>query len=52
MYDKIVASERPMRTYTIIGGINGVGKSSITGVLKEQTTDLELLLMSTKLPQN
>lgn len=24
-----------MRTYTIIGGVNGVGKSSFTGVLKE-----------------
>ena len=29
-----------MRTYTIIGGVNGVGKSSFTGVLKEQCTDL------------
>ena len=25
-----------MRTYTIIGGVNGVGKSSFTGVLKEE----------------
>ena len=29
-----------MRTYTIIGGVNGVGKSSFTGVLKERCTDL------------
>ena len=28
-----------MRTYTIIGGVNGVGKSSVTGVLKERCTD-------------
>ena len=29
-----------MKTYTIIGGVNGTGKSSLTGVLKTQTTDL------------
>lgn len=29
-----------MRTYTIIGGLNGVGKSSFTGVLKERCEDL------------
>lgn len=29
-----------MRTYTIIGGVNGTGKSSLTGVLRTQTTDL------------
>ena len=29
-----------MKTYTIIGGVNGVGKSSFTGVLKERSTDL------------
>lgn len=29
-----------MRTYTIIGSVNGVGKSSFTGVLKERCTDL------------
>ncbi len=29
-----------MKLYTIIGGINGVGKSSFTGVLKGQRTDL------------
>ena len=26
-----------MKTYTIIGGVNGVGKSSLTGVLKANT---------------
>jgi len=29
-----------MKIYTIIGGMDGVGKSSFTGVLKSQTTDL------------
>ena len=29
-----------MKTYTIIGGVNGVGKSSLTGVLKAQRNDL------------
>ena len=29
-----------MKIYTIIGGVNSVGKSSFTGVLKSQTTDL------------
>ena len=27
-----------MKTYTIIGGVNGVGKSSFTGVLNENAT--------------
>lgn len=29
-----------MKLYTIIGGVNGVGKSGFTGVLKERSTDL------------
>jgi predicted ABC-type ATPase len=29
-----------MKTYTIIGGVNGVGKSSPTGALRAQTTAL------------
>lgn len=33
-----------MKTYTIIGGVNGVGKSSFTGVLKERTTDLGTII--------
>ena len=33
-----------MRTYTIIGGVNGVGKSSFTGVLKERCTDLGTII--------
>lgn len=33
-----------MKIYTIIGGVNGVGKSSFTGVLKERSTDLGYII--------
>lgn len=33
-----------MKIYTIVGGVNGVGKSSFTGVLKERTTDLGVII--------
>jgi len=33
-----------MRVYTIIGGVNGVGKSSFTGVLKESRKDLGIII--------
>lgn len=33
-----------MKTYTIIAGVNGVGKSSFTGVLKEQISDLGIII--------
>ena len=33
-----------MKIYTIIGGVNGVGKSSFTGVLKECSTDLGIIV--------
>lgn len=33
-----------MKTYTIIGGVNGTGKSSLTGVLKSQTTGLGVII--------
>ena len=33
-----------MRTYTIIGGVNGVGRSSFTGILKERCTDLGTII--------
>lgn len=33
-----------MKVYTIIGGVNGVGKSSFTGVLKEQSTNLGIIV--------
>lgn len=29
-----------MKTYTIIGGVNGTGKSSLTDILKVETLDL------------
>ena len=38
-----------MKIYTIIGGINGTGKSSFTGVLKTQTTDLGVIIDVDKL---
>ena len=33
-----------MKLYTIIGGVNGVGKSSFTGGLKSRTTDLGVIV--------
>lgn len=33
-----------MKIYTIIGGVNGVGKSSFTGILKEQRSNLGILI--------
>lgn len=33
-----------MKTYTIIGGVNGVGKSSLTGVLRAEMTDLGIII--------
>jgi len=33
-----------MKTYTIIGGVNGSGKSSLTGVLKNQLRDLGVIV--------
>ena len=33
-----------MKVYTIIGGVNSTGKSSLTGVLKTQTTDLGIII--------
>ena len=33
-----------MKTYTIIGGVNGVGKSSFTGVFKEFASDLGVII--------
>lgn len=33
-----------MRVYTIIGGVDGVGKSSFTGVLKERCADLGIIV--------
>ncbi len=33
-----------MKAYTIIGGVNGTGKSSLTGVLKAQRADLGTII--------
>lgn len=33
-----------MKIYTIIGGVNGTGKSSLTGALKAQTSDLGIII--------
>lgn len=33
-----------MKIYTIIAGVNGTGKSSLTGVLKNQMTDLGIVI--------
>lgn len=33
-----------MKTFTIIGGVNGAGKSSLTGVLKGQLKDLGIII--------
>ena len=38
-----------MKTYTIIGGVNGTGKSSLTGVLKAETKDLGTIIDVDKL---
>jgi predicted ABC-type ATPase len=38
-----------MKTYTIIAGVNGVGKSSLSGVLKAERTDLGYIIDIDKL---
>ncbi|MBE6728085.1 MAG: hypothetical protein E7562_05515 [Ruminococcaceae bacterium] len=38
-----------MKIYTIIGGVNGTGKSSLTGVLKAETKDLGTIIDVDKL---
>lgn len=38
-----------MKTYTIIGGVNGTGKSSLTGVLKAEKKDLGKIIDVDKL---
>ena len=38
-----------MKIYTIIGGINGAGKSSLTGVLRAETNDLGTVIDVDKL---
>ncbi len=38
-----------MKIYTIIGGVNGVGKSSLTGVLTAQRNDLGVIIDTDKI---
>lgn len=38
-----------MKIYTIIGGVNGVGKSSLTGVLVRKTDDLGIIIDTNKI---
>lgn len=38
-----------MKTYTIIAGVNGAGKSSLTGVLRQETNDLGVIVDVDKL---
>ena len=38
-----------MKTYTIIGGVNGTGKSSLTGVLRTQLKDLGTIIVVDKI---
>ena len=33
-----------MKIYTIVGGVNGVGKSSLSGVLRHQLPDMGLII--------
>jgi len=44
--DERMRKDKPMmlKVYTIIGGVNGTGKSSFTGALKTQTTDLGVII--------
>ena len=38
-----------MKLYTIIGGVNGAGKSSLTGVLAAENTDLGIIIDTDKI---
>lgn len=38
-----------MKLYTIIGGVNGVGKSSLSGVLSAENTDLGIIIDTDKI---
>ena len=33
-----------MKQYTIVGGVNGVGKSSLSGVLRHQLPDMGVII--------
>ncbi|MBO6301477.1 MAG: hypothetical protein J6N15_03460 [Ruminiclostridium sp.] len=38
-----------MKIYTIIGGVNGVGKSSLSGVLAGESPDLGIIIDTDKI---
>ena len=38
-----------MKVYTIVAGVNGTGKSSLTSVLKNQCTDLGVVIDADKI---
>ena len=38
-----------MKIFTIIGGVNGVGKSSLSGVLSAESTDLGIIIDTNKI---
>ena len=38
-----------MKIYTLIGGVNGVGKSSLTGVLAAENRDLGVIIDTDKI---
>ena len=38
-----------MKIYTIVGGVNGVGKSSLSGVLSAESSDLGIIIDTDKL---
>lgn len=38
-----------MKIYTIIGGVNGVGKSSLSGVLSAESSDLGIIIDTNKI---
>ena len=41
-----------MKIYTIIGGVNGCGKSSLTGALKAERRDLGIIIDVDKLTKD
>ena len=41
---EVRTEDKSMKIYTIIGDVNGVGKSSLTGVLNSERTDLGVIV--------
>ena len=39
-FDIVIVRRNDMKTYTIVAGVNGTGKSSLTGVLCTEITNL------------